>query len=302
MDLQEYIRTDLAAEAQVVQDKTATEGVYCREEEKDGIRITTVRITDARGEAAIGKPKGTYVTLFFDRPWEEEGDRSVLIRHIGEEVTALLERTRKKVTRILIVGLGNRGIAADAIGPTVADNVAVDLAAFAGDVCPPELSFLPTLCAVSPGVMGQTGIETAELVRGAVLAAGASHVIAVDSLAARSSDRLCRTVQLSDTGITPGSGVGNHRAALNEETLGVPVIAVGVPAMVDSSTLVYDALEKAGIHEPAQPLVDLLENNRSFFVTLKDCDVASACLGHLIAEALNRLPELLMTAPALSYT
>ena len=301
MNHPEYVRTDLAAEAASLSGGSYPDGVECKEKDEPGLHTTVVNITNRAGELAIGKPRGSYITLFFDRPWADEVDEEKLVSAMTEQLAHLLERSGKKVSRILVVGLGNRAIAADAIGPVTCDALAVDVDECSEDACPLP-SAAPTVCAISPGVMGQTGIETAALVKSAIEAAKPSHVIAVDALAARSADRLCRTVQFSNTGIAPGSGVGNRRAALNEETLGVPVIALGVPSIVDSSTLVYETLEKAGIEDIAPPLVELLENNRSFFVTLKDCDAASGSLAALIAGAINRLPERLMKGQVLSYT
>jgi spore protease len=143
------------------------------------------------------------------------------------------------------------------------------------------------LAAIAPGVVGQTGIETAELIRSAVEAISPSVLICIDALAARSVDRLAVTVQLSNTGIAPGSGIGNHRQAINRDFLGIPVIAIGVPTVVDSSTMVYGMLEKAGVTEISEALETELENGRSFFVTLKETDTATAEMARLIARAIQ---------------
>ena len=138
-----------------------------------------------------------------------------------------------------------------------------------------------------PGVLGQTGIETVELIRGAVENAGPDVVLAIDALAARSCERLAATVQLSDNGINPGSGIGNHRKAICRETVGVPVIALGVPTVVNSATLVYDALRQAGIEEIRPELRQVLENGRSFFVSPKESDVITDRISDLIADAVD---------------
>ena len=144
-----------------------------------------------------------------------------------------------------------------------------------------------SLSALSPGVLGQTGIETLELLRGTVRSVRPDVMVVVDALAARSCERLASTVQISDTGISPGSGVGNHRAAINRETVGIPVIVLGVPTVVNSSTLVYDALEQAGIHEISPPLRHVLENGKSFFVSPKESDVITEAVSGLLSSAIN---------------
>ena len=146
-------------------------------------------------------------------------------------------------------------------------------------------------CAVSalaPGVLGQTGMEVAEVIAGAVRRARTDAILAVDALAARDCDRLAATVQLSDTGIAPGSGIGNDRCALTRESLGIPVIALGIPTVVDSSTLVYDALRRAGIEQVTGRLRDILENGRRFYVSPKEADLIAESTARLVARAINR--------------
>ena len=143
------------------------------------------------------------------------------------------------------------------------------------------------LSAISPGVLGETGIETLELIRGAVRSVRPDLVIAVDALAARSCSRLATTVQISDSGIVPGSGIGNHRTAITMETLGVPVISVGVPTVVVSSTLVWDALREAGIDEVSSTLRAVLDNGKRFFVSPKESDLISDAVSELLAGAIS---------------
>ena len=144
------------------------------------------------------------------------------------------------------------------------------------------------VAAITPGVTGETGIETFEIIMSAVKAVDPTLVICVDALASRSVDRLGCAMQITDTGVSPGAGVGNHRKEISFETVGVPVISIGVPTVVQSSTLVYDALEKAGIEDIADPLRNVLENGRSFFVTPKNTDVAVKSQAELIAAAINK--------------
>jgi spore protease len=189
---------------------------------------------------------------------------------------------------VLVVGLGNREITSDAIGPKTADKLTVTRhIKYADEDVWNELDMCE-VSALSPGVLGQTGIETVELVRGAVENVRPQLVLAVDALAARSSSRLAATVQLCDSGIAPGSGVGNERGAICLETVGAPVVALGVPTVVDSSTLVYDALAQAGIEQVDERLREILENGRRFYVSPKEADVIAERTAAIIAHAINR--------------
>lgn len=299
MERNEFLRSDLAIENDTVVGRRNTEGVTYEEEEEDGVSSLTVCITNAAGEKALGRPQGRYITLSFERLWdmgEEDAVKAVTDR-LAATLKNLLRESGKPVKKLLVIGLGNRSITADALGPAVSDRIDVT-GHLEGE--PALAAYLPStlLFAISPGVIGKTGIETFSQVQNAVKTSGATHVIAVDSLAAMSVDRLSRTIQLTDSGIVPGSGVGNHRAALNQETLGIPVIALGVPAIVSSSTLVCEALEKAGISEPPSSLIPVLQNGKSFFVTLKDCDIATDALAEVIAAAINRCAEPVISGQA----
>lgn len=231
---------------------------------------------------------GKYITLSFDKLWLRERDyfeqtAALLCRHLAALTPPLPEEGK-----ILIVGLGNREITPDAIGPLTVREI--NVTAHLKEENPALFERLCTrpVSAVAPGVTGQTGIETLALVRGAIRGCSPSLVILIDALAARSVDRLVTTVQLTDSGIAPGSGVGNHRGAFDRKSLGLPVIALGVPTVVDSATLVYDALEEAGITEVSDSLREVLEEGRSFFVSPKESDIAVETLSKLLAAALNR--------------
>ncbi len=289
----EYARTDLAAESGCVTQKTPSPGVKVRTSSTRGTTTLDVCITDGRGEKAVGKPVGNYVTISFGPLWQEEpphirGSNSAEAgAHTENEVVVEIMKTLSRLInekvrgkkRVLVAGIGNREFTADSIGPLCCEEIRVT--SHLAD----EETGIP-LSAFCPGVAGNTGIESAELIKGAVTASRANVVIAVDCLASKSVDRLMRTVQISDTGITPGSGIGNRRHSVGEENIGVPVIAVGVPTIVDSSTLIYDLLEKSGA-EIDRRLSEILENNRSFFVTPKDCDAAAKKLASIVAAAIN---------------
>ena len=260
------IRTDLALEAKALWEKSAGEttelsGVRARERESEGLSVTQVDILDEQGQAALGKPIGRYVTVELPR---FDRDRARPARVLAQELRALLHGEDEK--SVLVVGLGNRAVTPDALGPRTTDGLFLTRHLIAN--LPAQFGDCREVSAVAPGVLATTGVETLELVRGAVSHVRPAVVIAIDALAAGSMERLCRTVQLSDTGIVPGSGVGNRRAGFSEETLGVPVLSVGVPTVVDASALCESAEER-------------------MIVTPRDIDAQVAWLGSLLADALN---------------
>lgn len=227
-------RTDLAMEAKALYERSAQEqtqlsGVAAREQERHGVRMTVVKITSAEGEQALGKPRGTYITAELEAlSRREPGSFSNAVRTVSRALRELLGPCRQA----LVVGLGNRDITPDAIGPEAVKNLIVTRHLQTG---PDEaLPGLMRVAACQPGVLGQTGIESLELVKCAMQTAQPDVVIVIDALAAAEPGRLFRTVQLSDSGIVPGSGVGNSRQEFSRRTLGVPVIAVGVPTVVDA--------------------------------------------------------------------
>ncbi len=259
--LEKYsIRTDLALEEKerFESDNVEVQGVILEEryDEEREIRITRVKIETENGAKAMGKPVGTYLTL--EAPNMAVPDDGYH-REISEELAAFIRELleghnfEKSEVSILVVGLGNRQVTPDALGPYVADNLCVtrhivkEYGKYAMG-----LEHANLVSAIVPGVMGQTGMETVEIVRGVVNETRPDVVIAVDALAARNSKRLNRTIQIADTGIHPGSGVGNHRNGLTQESIGVPVIGIGVPTVVDAATIVNDTMEK---------LIEALENS-----------------------------------------
>ena len=229
--------------------------------------MTTVTVESEAASRALGKPRGTYVTLDLRALSPEDPaytERAALA--LRDELRALLEGT---VDTALVVGLGNRAMTPDVIGPRAADHVK-GCAAFGA---------LADVSVLTPGVLGTTGLEAAELVRGAVETVRPDLVVAVDALASQSLGRVCTTVQLTDAGIVPGSGVGNHRRALTRETLGVPVLAVGVPTVVDAATLALDLLDEAGADLP-DPAA--LRGQGSVMVTPRDIDARAEQLARVV--------------------
>ena len=275
-------RTDLALEARELwqesaEERTQLEGVEAREEMREGIPVTRVSILDRRGEEALGKPVGTYVTLTLDGlARREENAFGRAARAVAAELGELLGFLHPEAP-VLVVGLGNRAITPDAVGPKVHEYTLVTRHLVRQ--VPEHFGDLRPVASLSAGVLGTTGMESGELVQAVSERLRPACVIAVDALASRSLKRVCRTVQLADTGIAPGSGVGNHRAALDRASLGVPVIAVGVPTVVDGATLAADLLGT----EELPPLGE----GRDLMVTPKDIDSQVADLSKVIGYGID---------------
>lgn len=293
------VRTDLALEQRerFVSDQIEIPGVAVEETYDDmcEVRVTTVRIETENGAAVMGKPVGNYITL--EAPKMAEADESYH-REISGKLMEVLEGClpeKEDGQSILIIGLGNRNVTPDALGPLVVEHLDItrhlvkEYGKYALDGEADRL-----VSAVVPGVMGQTGMETVEIVRGIVEETEPDFVIAIDALAARSVRRLNRTIQIADTGIAPGSGVGNHRNAITKETVGVPVIAIGVPTVVDAATIVGDSIEEyvakcrdEGMRENKEHLIP--PYLYGMFVTPKDIDETMERTSYTISEALNAL-------------
>lgn len=275
------VRTDLALEARErFEEDVEIRGVEVEEayDEQRDIRVTVVRIRTENGAKSMGKPIGTYITLEAPRMSEPDEDYH---REVSEKLAGYLKKLLdvKNEKSVLVVGLGNREVTPDALGPEAVNHLRVTRhvvreygkAAFARE----KVQLVSTIV---PGVMAQTGMETLEIVRGIVAETKPDQVVVIDALAARSSKRLNRTIQISDAGIQPGSGVGNHRNSLTRETIGIPVLAIGVPTVVDAATIVYDA---TGDRSSVPPGLN------GMFVTPKNVDEMIRRLSFTISEALN---------------
>ena len=279
-------RTDLALEAKAIWEEGARggelKGVETRETEREGFAVTRVDILDGRGARALGKPEGAYVTVELDRLERREKDAfGRAARAVAAELTPLLKLS--KGSPVLVVGLGNRSITPDDIGPKAADHTMVTRHLV--EQVPEHFGSFRPVAALAAGVLGTTGVESGELVRAVAEKVRPACVIVVDALASRSLSRVCTTVQLADTGIVPGSGVGNARFALNAQTLGVPVIAVGVPTVVDAATLAADVLAQAG-RADLDP--DALRGaGDGLLVTPRDIDARVADLAKVIGYGIN---------------
>ena len=285
------LRTDLAVESFPSGKGLPREAEYSAEN-TGSFTVERMKLSKESGKA-FGKPAGNYTTISFGKISElSDREFSSLGGLISSELAVYTKRATGKSPGkelgVLVAGLGNSGMTPDAVGPGTVARLNATSHLKKAD---PELFGrlgCSRLSAVAPGVLGQTGIETSELVRGAVESAHPDVVIAIDALAAGSCGRLFSTVQLSDSGIFPGSGIGNRRSELSLSSLGVPVIALGVPTVVDSSTLVLDALERAGFHDIPESLTSVLESGKSYFVAPKECDMLIKSPCRLFASAINR--------------
>lgn len=280
------IRTDLALEAResVGEGVESIHGVRMEEYTipTSEIHVTKVMIESKNGARMIGKPMGTYITLEAPNLLEPDEDyHAEVSKEIAKHVKSLIPGIRHEKS-ILVVGLGNRDVTADALGPRSVDNLLITRhvmeqfgpAAYDKDK-------MHKISAIVPGVMARTGMEACEIVRGIVEQTKPDVIVAIDALAARSTKRLNRTIQITNTGIHPGSGVGNHRNALTEESLSIPVIAIGIPTVVDAASIVNDVLEKNQL-----PL--FTGELANFYVTGKDIDEIIKKLSFTISEALNQ--------------
>lgn len=302
------IRTDLAIEAREAllrEARAEVTGVETSTRSTPHTRVTKVKITSEAGARRLGKPPGTYITI--EAPELRQGSR-VVGSEVAEVFTAELAALANlpEDATILVIGLGNWNATPDALGPRVVDSLMVTRHLF--EYAPQELQGgLRSVAVLAPGVLGLTGIETEEIVRGVTERIHPDLVVAVDALAARSLERVCTTVQISDSGIHPGSGVGNKRLGLTQETLGTRVIAVGVPTVVHATTLASDALDlmlktltQAGdgggkkleqFFSPAerQRLVrELLPDHwEDLFITPKEIDALIAETARVLASGLN---------------
>ena len=317
--LEKYsVRTDLALEEKerFESDNVEISGVVLEEEydKEREIRITRVKVETENGAKTMGKPVGVYLTMEAPNMAvpDEDYHREVSVK-LSEYIEELIQGRSLDTDdlSVLVVGLGNRQVTPDALGPYVADNLCVtrhivkEYGKYAMGIEHARL-----VSAIVPGVMGQTGMETLEIVKGVVDETKPDLVIAIDALAARNTRRLNRTIQIADTGIHPGSGVGNHRNGLTKESVGVPVIGIGVPTVVDAATIANDTMENLidalESSEILKGVGDVLRTYNSaekyelvkelisphlngMFVTPKDEDELVKQISYTISEALNML-------------
>ena len=287
--METFVRSDLAIESGALDEGS---GVRVTEGEGGGCRILRVQIKTPEAAARIGKPEGQYVTVDCGALCAlDERELERVSRAVGVELRSMAERVcGKRITSefsVLVVGLGNRSVTPDSVGPETVCRLSVTRHLKSMESAVLAAGGLCRISAVEPGVPAVTGLETAETVEGIVRVTAPDLVLAVDALTARSADRLGNTVQLSSGGIRPASGVERGHCALDRESLGVPVLSLGVPTAVGSDTLAYDLLQRAGISD-LRDLRALLERGRGFLVTTSGIDLLVRCAGILLADAIER--------------
>ena len=314
--MENRIITDLIVEASEIfyrnKKPKKTDGVkiVVKKSNDENIKTTWVKIQNSNGEKNIGKPMGNYITIESKEMKENNIDNN-------EEISEILAKNIKKLykfnkdSNILVVGLGNWNVTADSLGPKVISSILVTSHVLDNQEIPQNIkNKIRCVSALTPGVMGITGIETSNIVKGVVDKIKPDLIIAVDSLASRSAERINCTIQMSDAGINPGAGLGNKRLAIDKDTMGVPVIVIGIPTVVDATTLVNDTLERIlnlifnyskkedefiqnlhslDIDERRQFIDEMIESSVSdMFVTPKEVDVIIDRLSLIIAKAINK--------------
>lgn len=314
--LEKYsIHTDLALEEKerFESDHVEVQGVILEEDydEKREIKVTKVKIETEKGAKTMGKPVGNYITLEIPNLVVPDEEYHMEVAHkLAHHIKSLMKEEKEEY-KVLVAGLGNRDVTPDSLGPHVVENLHVtrhiieEYGKYAmGD------ERVQVVSAIVPGVMAQTGMESSEIIKGIISETKPDYIIAIDALAARNSKRLNRTIQIADTGIHPGAGVGNHRCKMDYESMGIPVLAIGVPTVVDAATIVNDTMENliealessetlrgVGVvlqgynaTEKYELIKELISPHlNGLFVTPKDIDETVRRIAYTIAEALNYL-------------
>lgn len=285
------VRTDLAIEAREIyakEHKSEIDGVIVKEENTNRVKVTKVEVKSESGAQKIGKPVGNYITI--DMPELTSYDGEVIddiSEVLADNISELIDTSKASST--LVVGLGNWNVTPDSLGPKVAEKIMITR--HLKTMMPDSIDeAVRSVCAIAPGVLGTTGIETGEIIKSLVDKIKPSLVICIDALASRKLERVNRTIQIGDTGIAPGAGVGNHRMQINKENLGVPVLAIGVPTVVDAATIANDTIDLL--------LDEMIENSKQggeFYNMLKSVDKKEK--SKLIKEVLNPYVGSLMVTP-----
>ena len=276
------IRTDLAVEAHEARYGDALcDGVTKNFSNVCGFEVTELNISE-KAAAELGKPKGTYLSAEFGRLWQDSDEAA---ERAARLICALISRLAPSGDGcVLVAGLGNERIPPDAVGPKSVKMLTVTRHVKRLDPGLYSRLGFGECAAIIPGVLGDTGIESADIIRGAAEAVRPRCIIAIDALSSRRMARMATTVQVSAAGIAPGSGVNNRRAAISQETMGCPVISVGFPTVVDAVTLTLD-IEEEKLDAAAELLSE--SGRRSLFVAPKDCDMITECLANVASKAIN---------------
>ncbi|AKN33637.1 peptidase [Clostridium carboxidivorans P7] len=285
------IRTDLAVEAAEIykqENNGEIPGVEVEENCVDDIKTTIVRVVNDVGEKMMGKPKGTYITIEMPKFTYYDGDTM-------EQVSEVLGKTLSEMVNIddsmtaLVVGLGNWNVTPDALGPKVVSKLMITR--HLKQLVPDKIDEgIRPVCAIAPGVLGLTGIETGEIVKGVVEKIKPNLIVCIDALASRKMDRVNSTIQIGNTGISPGSGVGNRRMEISENVLGIPVIAIGVPTVVDAATMANDTIDMV-----LDEMIKQSKKDSKFYDMLKSLDKNEK--QHMIEQLLDPYVGNLMVTP-----
>lgn len=290
-----FFRTDIAVERRDLYKnankiENEIDGVECEEQKIDDIVITRVKITNEEGEKALDKKIGNYITIDTKKINNISTEKEqIIIDTFSNEILSIIDKHVKRDEEILIIGLGNLHSTPDSLGSRVVENI---------EITRHIKLYLPqyidkntrSVSAFSPGVLGTTGIESFEVVKGIVNNINPKLIIAIDSLCSKKIDRLNKSIQISDTGIVPGGGVGNAREALTEESLGIPVIAVGIPTVLDAATIVIDTLNTCDITISEDQIVENMKlNDFNFIVTPKEIDELIENIANIISEGINKI-------------
>ncbi|HBF7699535.1 TPA: GPR endopeptidase [Clostridioides difficile] len=286
------VRTDLALEASEMceksQEGSSIPGVKIETKELENCIVTKVEVIDRQGAEIMNKDIGKYITLESNlMKFDDDESREEMISYLKEELVDIFGQDKNKKT--LVIGLGNRNITSDALGPKSVSKTLVTRHLFKNYNKDYDDDFTE-VSALSPGVMGVTGIETSEIVKSLVEKVKPDRVVAIDALASRKMERVNSTIQISTAGISPGGGVGNTRKSLTKETLGVDVIAIGVPTVVDAATLTIDVLDMA-----IENLIAQSEETESFYEMLKKLKEEEKY--HLIKDSLDPYDKNLIVTP-----
>ena len=267
-------RTDLAIEKHELSCEENIEGIKKEEYTYDNASVTLIEVLDDEIALKFGKPKGKYYTIELPEFSHETELLDGRLKVITEAITELLPKTEGAV---LVAGLGNNAITPDALGPMCAEKIFSTRHLINGLADEWDLPDFNSVAAVSTGVLAQTGIETAEYIKGVASLVKPKAVVVVDALVSTTFSRLGKTIQLSDAGITPGSGVGNYRNKIDKDSIGVPVIAIGIPTIIDSNTLVCDSSDL-----PKEKMTDT-----NMIVTPYDIDLIIERASRLLALSIN---------------
>lgn len=279
-------RRDLYKSANKIENEI--EGIECEEEKDEDITITRVRITNEEGEKALDKKIGNYITIDAKRIHNISMEKEEKIIHIvSKELKNIIDKHIKANEEILVVGLGNLYATPDSLGAKVVENIEITrhIKMYLPDAIDKNIR---TISAFTPGVLGTTGLETLEVVKGIVDNIKPKLVIAIDSLCSKNIDRINKSIQICDTGIVPGGGVGNRREELSVETLDIPVIAIGIPTVLDAATIVIEALNVCDVSYSEDDIITKMKlNNFNFIVTPKEIDELIENMSSIVSEGIN---------------